>query len=122
MEDREGEEKEGEIPGPRKAQTLVQTVFVLDCITLHHFAFLLPPSQRVPGTSIHNPEPKRHPEQQLPGLSGVASCRPGPQGGAHLALTKESRMVLQGFEGCQAVKAGTAQRRPRQSGKSTQRS
>lgn len=45
----------------RKAPTSVQAMFALVCITLHHFASLLPPAQKAPDTSIHSPARARRP-------------------------------------------------------------
>ena len=99
-------------------------VFALVCITLH-LCFLLPKGPQTPASTVPS-QPDTLSISLLASLELLPACQAhelrAAQGRAHLALTKEPRMVLKGSESHQAVKAGIAQRRPRQSGKTTRRS
>lgn len=119
MKDRQGGEKEGRIPGGGKAR-----LWSSICTGLH-LCFLLPKGPQTPASTVQS-QPDTLSISLLASLELLPACQAHElrvaQGGAHLALTKEPRMVLKGFESHPAVKAGIAQRRPRQSGKATRRS
>ena len=67
--------RQGQRGWEEDSQISLQAVFVPLCTI---FAFLLPPSQRAPDTSVHSPGPTGYPVAQPPGLSGAASYMPGP--------------------------------------------